>query len=166
MPRLAETLENTQAKLHDPQSGNFAYVRFYNSGLHTVIVSADGDVVKTEAYDHGLIIQFAEKYAGRGDSFEVVWENASRSQSSTQTASTGKSDGDAPYSPAAKSNIQPPLAEAIGIDSGVVAKATRLTLLSPTIVHKLILGEADLSMQTLRRSFPLVWEKQESELLK
>ena len=58
------------------------------------------------------------------------------------------------------------LAAAIGIDSGVVAKATRLTLLSPTIVHKLILGEADLSMQTLRRSFPLVWEKQESELLK
>ena len=58
------------------------------------------------------------------------------------------------------------LAEAIGIDSGVVAKATRLTLLSPKIVHKLILGEADLSMQTLRRSFPLVWEKQESELLK
>ena len=58
------------------------------------------------------------------------------------------------------------LAEAIGIDSGVVAKATRLTLLSPTIVHKLILGEADLSMQTLRRSFPLVWEKQERELLR
>ena len=58
------------------------------------------------------------------------------------------------------------LAEAIGIDSGVVAKATRLTLLSPKIVHKLILGEADLSMQTLRHSFPLVWEKQESELLK
>ena len=27
-------------------------------------------------------------------------------------------------------------------------------------------GEADLSMQTLRHSFPLVWEKQESELLK
>lgn len=58
------------------------------------------------------------------------------------------------------------LAEAIGIDPGVVAKATRLTLLSPTIVHKLILGEADLSMQTLRRSFPLVWEKQERELLR
>ena len=35
-----------------------------------------------------------------------------------------------------------------------------------SIVHKLILGEADLSMQTLRHSFPMVWEKQESELLK
>ena len=58
------------------------------------------------------------------------------------------------------------LAEAIGIDSGVVAKAIRLTLLSPEIVHKLILGEADLSMQTLRHSFLMVWEKQESELLK
>ena len=58
------------------------------------------------------------------------------------------------------------LAEAIGIDSGVVARTTRLTLLSPKIIHKLILGEADLSMQTLRRGFPMVWEKQESELLK
>ena len=47
-----------------------------------------------------------------------------------------------------------------------LAKATRLTLLSPKIVHKLILGGADLSMQTLRRSFPLVWEKQERELLR
>ena len=46
-----------------------------------------------------------------------------------------------------------------------MAKA-RLTLLSPKIIHKLILGEADLSMQALRRGFPMVWEKQESELLK
>ena len=58
------------------------------------------------------------------------------------------------------------LAETIGIDSGVVARATRLTLLSPKIIHKLILGEADLSMQALRRGVPMVWEKQESELLK
>ena len=58
------------------------------------------------------------------------------------------------------------LAEAIGIDSGVVAKAVRLTLLSPKIVHKLILGESDLTMTVLRKSFPPVWEKQEKELLK
>ena len=58
------------------------------------------------------------------------------------------------------------LAEAIGIDSGVVAKSIRLTLLSPKIVHKIILGDMDLSMQTLRRSFPMVWEKQEKEFLK
>ena len=50
--------------------------------------------------------------------------------------------------------------------AGTAARGAELTLLSPTIVHKLILGEADLSMQTLRRSFPLVWEKQERELLK
>jgi len=50
--------------------------------------------------------------------------------------------------------------------AGTAARSAELTLLSPTIVHKLILGEADLSMRTLRRSFPLVWEKQESELLK
>ena len=58
------------------------------------------------------------------------------------------------------------LAAAIGIDSGVVAKAIRLTLLSPEIVHKLILGEADLTMQTMRRSFSMVWETQKKELLR
>ncbi len=58
------------------------------------------------------------------------------------------------------------LAAAIGIDSGVVAKAIRMTLLSPEIVHKLILGEADLTMQTMRRSFSMVWETQKNELLK
>ena len=58
------------------------------------------------------------------------------------------------------------LAAAIGIDPGVVAKAIRLTLLSPKIIHKLILGEADLSMKIMRKSFPMVWEKQEKELLK
>ena len=57
------------------------------------------------------------------------------------------------------------LAKAIGIDSGVVAKAIRLTWLSPKIIHKLIIGEADISMQTLRKSFPIVWRKQEEELL-
>ena len=58
------------------------------------------------------------------------------------------------------------LAEAIGIDSGVVAKAIRLTLLSPKIIHKLIIGDANLSLQTMRRTFPMVWETQEKELLK
>jgi hypothetical protein len=58
------------------------------------------------------------------------------------------------------------LAAAIGIDSGVVAKAIRLTLLSPEIVHKLILGEADLTMQTMRRSFSMDWETQKKELLR
>ena len=57
------------------------------------------------------------------------------------------------------------LAKAIGIDSGVVAKAIRLTWLSPKIIHKIIIGEVDISMQTLRKSFPIVWRKQEEELL-
>lgn len=51
------------------------------------------------------------------------------------------------------------LAKAIGIDSGVVAKAIRLTWLSPKIIHKIIIGEVDISMQTLRKSFPIVWRK-------
>ena len=58
------------------------------------------------------------------------------------------------------------LASAIGIDSGVVAKAIRLTWLSPKVIHKIILGEVDISMNTLRRRFPIIWSKQEKELLK
>jgi len=58
------------------------------------------------------------------------------------------------------------LAVAIGIDSGVVAKAIRLTLLSPKIIHKLILGDVNLSMMTLRRSFPMVWSQQEKLFIK
>lgn len=57
------------------------------------------------------------------------------------------------------------LAKAIGIDSGGVAKAIRLTWLSPKIIHKIIIGKVDISMQTLRRSFPIVRSKQEKELL-
>ena len=54
--------------------------------------------------------------------------------------------------------------KAIGIDSGGVPKAIRLTWLSPKIIHEIIIGEVDISMQTLRRSFPIVWSKQEKEL--
>ncbi len=49
--------------------------------------------------------QFAEKYASRRDSFVLEWEKASKGQQSTQTASTEESDGDAPYTSAAKDNI-------------------------------------------------------------
>jgi len=58
------------------------------------------------------------------------------------------------------------LAAAIGIDPGVVAKAIRLTLLSPKIIHKLILGDINLSMMTLRRNFPMVWSQQEKMFIK
>ena len=57
-----------------------------------------------------------------------------------------------------------PMPHSIGIPPPT-GESRRLSS-SPKIIHKLILGEADLSMQTLRRSFPLVWEKQESELLR
>ena len=53
------------------------------------------------------------------------------------------------------------LAETIGIDSGVVAKAIRLTLLSPKIVHLIVTGEIELTMKELRESFPVLWEEQE-----
>ena len=89
LPRIVETLENAQAKLKDPVTGNFAYVRSYTDGkIHTVLVSESGSIQAHDTFDHGLITQFAERFAGRRNSFEVVWErNASKQKSSLQTAS-------------------------------------------------------------------------------
>ena len=106
LPRIVETLENAQAKIRDPKSGNPVFVRSYQEGaIHSVVVSKDGVFLDSETFDHGLITQFAERYAGRRDSFIVEWEKASRGQQSTQTASTEVSNGDAPYTPAAENNI-------------------------------------------------------------
>ena len=89
LPRIVETLENAQAKLKDPVTGNFAYVRSYTDGkIHTVLVSESGSIQAHDTFDHGLITQFAERFAGRRNSFEVVWErDASKQKSSLQTAS-------------------------------------------------------------------------------
>ena len=57
------------------------------------------------------------------------------------------------------------LAKAIGIGAWVVARGLRLTWLSPKIIHNLFIGEVDISMQSLLKSFPIVWRKQEEELL-
>ena len=35
LPRIAETVENAQAKLKDPETGNYAYVRSYKGGPFT-----------------------------------------------------------------------------------------------------------------------------------
>lgn len=108
LPRIPETMESAQAKLRDPKTGNYAYVRSYadgNGGIHVVIVSKDGVVIGQEEYDHGLITQFLDKFASRRDYFEVVWEKASRNQSSAQTATAGDSIGDAALSPDVSNNI-------------------------------------------------------------
>ena len=58
------------------------------------------------------------------------------------------------------SNIKE-LVLAIGIDSGAVARTIRLTLLSPKIIRRIIAGEANLSQEQYRQSFPDSWEEQE-----
>jgi len=58
------------------------------------------------------------------------------------------------------------LAQAVGIDSGAIARTIRLTLLSPKIVHKLITGEINLTQESLRQSFPESWSEQEEFFLK
>lgn len=58
------------------------------------------------------------------------------------------------------------LARKIDIDPGVVAKAIRLTWLSPKIIHQIISGETDLTLGQLRQSFPALWEEQETLFLK
>ena len=136
IPRIVETVENAQVKLRDPQTGNYAYVRSYSEGvIHSVVVTKNGVVADTETFDHGLITQFAAKYAGRRGEFTVVWERTDGGPSSAPTSangsqgndpsaltskeeggkqspqspSTGESNGDAPYSPSAETNIAPSL---------------------------------------------------------
>ena len=132
IPRIVETVENAQVKLRDPQTGNYAYVRSYSEGaIHSVVVTKNGVVADMETFDHGLITQFAAKYAGRRGEFTVVWErtdgdsssaptsangsrgndpsaltsNEERGNPSPQSPSTGESSGDAPYSPSAGANV-------------------------------------------------------------
>ena len=62
-----------------------------------MIVTKDGVVWDQEVFDHGLITQFAERFAGKRDYFEVVWEReASMQQTSPQTASHTESVGKLP----------------------------------------------------------------------
>ena len=63
------------------------------------------------------------------------------------------------------SNIKD-LAATVGVDSGLISRTIRLTLLSPKIIHKLLSGELDLSWDSCRRSFPDSWAEQEKVLLK
>lgn len=63
------------------------------------------------------------------------------------------------------SNIKD-LAATVGVDSGLISRTIRLTLLSPKIIHKLLSGELDLSWDSCRRSLPDSWAEQEKVLLK
>ncbi len=58
------------------------------------------------------------------------------------------------------------LAQAVGIDSGAIARTIRLALLSPKIVHRIITGEINLTQEKWRQSFPDSWSEQEEIFLK
>ena len=62
------------------------------------------------------------------------------------------------------SNIKD-LAATVRVDSGLISRTIRLTLLSPKIIHKLLSGELDLSWDSCRRSFPDSWAEQEKMFL-
>lgn len=62
------------------------------------------------------------------------------------------------------SNIKD-LAATVGVDSGLISRTIRLTLLSPKIIHKLLSGKLDLSWDSCRRSFPDSWAEQEKMFL-
>ena len=54
------------------------------------------------------------------------------------------------------------LARAIGKDDGYVSRITRLTLLSPEIIHAIIAGtlEKDIGIEQLKQAMPLMWDDQ------
>ena len=61
------------------------------------------------------------------------------------------------------SNIEE-LAKAIGIDKVHVARIMRLTLLSPKIIHKIIIGEITIPSYFFRKSVPVELKEQEKLL--
>ena len=54
------------------------------------------------------------------------------------------------------------LARAIGKDDGYVSRIIRLTLLSPEIIHAIIVGtlEKDIGIEQLKQAMPLMWDDQ------
>jgi hypothetical protein len=53
------------------------------------------------------------------------------------------------------------LAKALGVENGAVTKVVRLTLLSPKIIHKIIIGDITINSNILREKIPLLWKDQE-----
>ena len=53
------------------------------------------------------------------------------------------------------------LAKALGLENGAVTKVVRLTLLSPKIIHKIIIGDITINRNILREKIPLLWKDQE-----
>ena len=58
------------------------------------------------------------------------------------------------------------LAKALGLENGAVPKVVRLTLLSPKIIHKIIIGDITINCNILREKIPLLWKDQEKLYLK
>lgn len=114
IPRVPETLAKAQAKLENPKSGNFLYVRAYtDGGIHAVIVTKEGVVEGSEVYDHGLLTQFLLPEDNRKDSYKVVWEKEHPVENASfQGATAQRSEGNDPYRQASDmGNIAPTLSE-------------------------------------------------------
>ena len=59
------------------------------------------------------------------------------------------------------------LAHALGLEPSMVARTTRLTMLSPNIIHHIIMGDIPrkLNLATLRNAIPDSWKEQERQFL-
>ena len=58
------------------------------------------------------------------------------------------------------SNVQE-LARAIGKDMAYVSRITRLTLLSPEIIHGVLTGQLDqIGVEKCKQPFPILWDEQ------
>ncbi len=64
------------------------------------------------------------------------------------------------------SNIKE-MAHVLGLEQGKVAATIRLTLLSPTIIHRIITGDipSKLTLDILRHGIPDLWSEQEKQFL-
>jgi len=59
------------------------------------------------------------------------------------------------------------LARSLGLEPGMVARTTRLTMLAPNIIHRIIMGDipSKLNLGTLRTAIPDLWKEQEKIFL-
>ncbi len=59
------------------------------------------------------------------------------------------------------------MAHALGIDPGMVQRTLRLAMLSPEIIHRIIMGDipSALNLASLRNAIPDLWDEQQKVFL-
>lgn len=124
--------------------------------------------MKTEILDNGILrVSVPVRFTIQGGKKRIAAKNlkALRGYNSTLVSSIARGFYWQSLVDEGKYENYKALAEELNLDPLRVAKTCRLTLLSPKIVHKIIIGELSLSVERLRRHIPILWKDQEELFL-